>query len=287
MELVIYLIALTALIIAVILYLLKNAFSLPPNRPEMYLKSGKLDQGPVIAFLGDSITHGVCSHNYVEPLTKQLHSHRPNVVNAGINGDLAYNLNQRIDDIIQCRPDVLTILIGTNDVGASINDKANAFYVKLKKLPVAPNLEWYKIQLSNIIDRLLNETSAEIAIFSLPVLGEDLSSLANRNATLYSEAVKEIASEKNITYLPLNEKQRSYLENNPSIDAEVFTQTNSPRTLFALVEHNVLFRSYDDIGRRRGLQLTSECVHMNSRGAAMIIELALPFFEEKMKKLAL
>ena len=40
--------------------------------------------------------------------------HDFSIVNAGINGDLAWNLLERLDDVIDCNPNHITILIGTN-----------------------------------------------------------------------------------------------------------------------------------------------------------------------------
>jgi len=271
-------------IAAIAVYIGKRAFAPPRNRPDRFLKSRHHGTRTVIVCLGDSITHGHVSHNYVDMLEETLSKQRIAVVNAGMNGDLAYNLLSRMDGIVQCQPDVATILIGTNDVGASISEKSNDFYVKLKKLPERPTLAWFELQLRKIITRLKKETRASIAVSSLPVLGEDLSSLANRNTRLYSESIKKITSEEGIAYLPLNEEQRAYLEKHPSRDAEPFTQTHSFSVFYAIIERYLFGRSLDEIGRRRGFQLTCEGVHMNRRGAEMIYELSLEFIRQALEE---
>lgn len=63
----------------------------------------------------------------------------------------------------------------------------------------------------------------------------------------------------------------------PSHDAAPFTQTNSFSVFYAVIERYLFGRSFDDIGKRRGLQLTCEGVHMNRRGARMIYALSLEF----------
>jgi len=72
-------------------------------------------------------------------------------VNAGINGQLAYNLLRRLDDIVACRPDVVTILIGTNDVNATFSQAWEDTYRKEQKLPEKPTLAWYRLNVERII----------------------------------------------------------------------------------------------------------------------------------------
>lgn len=146
--------AICALTGGVALYISKRAFGPPRNRPDQFLKNPHRNTKTVLVCLGDSITHGHVSHSYVDMLEEKLSKQHVTIVNAGINGDLAYNLHSRIDGIVQCRPDMATILIGTNDVGASISQKANDFYVSFKKLPERPDLAWFELQLRKIITRL-------------------------------------------------------------------------------------------------------------------------------------
>ncbi|WP_370452772.1 hypothetical protein [Kribbella sp. VKM Ac-2568] len=45
------------------------------------------------------------------------------VTNYGVNGDLAYNALQRVHQIIDNRPDVVTVHVGANDANASLSNK--------------------------------------------------------------------------------------------------------------------------------------------------------------------
>lgn len=272
------------LALGAIIYAGYQSLKPPRNRPGHFERQKENHNKRVVACLGDSITHGAVSHNYVEMLSQTLASQNIAVMNAGINGDLVWNLNQRLEGVILNRPEVVTILIGTNDVGASLSSSANAFYVAYKRLPQSPDLQWYEENLRAVISRLQNETNAEIALFSLPVLGEELDHLANVNAEIYSQVAKNIAEDTGVTYLPLNEAQRAYLQARPLSEVKTLNTTNNPDMFVAIVERYILRKTYDQIGHKRGFQLTSEGVHMNSRGAEMIYDMALDFISQAIAK---
>ena len=90
-------------------------------RPKRFLKRGRRPgTRTLVVCAGDSITHALMSADYLRMLEQALGDQGYEFVNAGWNGDLAYNLGARLDDIIDCNPDVVTILIGTNDAAAHI-----------------------------------------------------------------------------------------------------------------------------------------------------------------------
>ena len=105
----------------------------------------------VVVCLGDSITHGTISSNYVESLASRFDAEKYDFVNAGINGDLAYNALERLDEVIECKPDVVTILIGTNDANALTNQGNLRRYMKEQHLPKVPDEQWYRDNLTRII----------------------------------------------------------------------------------------------------------------------------------------
>ncbi len=96
---------------------------------------------PVVVCCGDSITHGHIGYDWVGNLRKNDDSKI--YINAGINADLTWNLNQRIDDIIKHNPDYITILIGTNDaIGSQPVKLIQDYYIQTKNLPKVPSIEW-------------------------------------------------------------------------------------------------------------------------------------------------
>ncbi|MDT5283943.1 MAG: hypothetical protein QOJ20_5138 [Mycobacterium sp.] len=232
-----------------------------------------------VVCVGDSLTRGQVSVDYVEMLASRDIGGSVSFTHAGVNGDLAFNVLQRLDSVIDLQPDAVSVLIGTNDANASLSEKNIRMMTRMKKLPKRPTIEWYRENLAAIVDRLATETSARIALLSLPVLGEELGSESVRRSADYSAVVKEIARTHKVTYLRLHERQVACLT------AGGFT----PGTRFrdgrilsasAATQHFMLRRSFDGISRRRGLQLTTDLIHQNTSGATMIADLIEQFLAQ-------
>jgi len=232
--------------------------------------------GTVVCF-GASLTEGTVSHNYVELLQARASLAGYRFVNRGINGDLAWNGLQRLDQVIADQPVVVTILIGTNDINATLSERNRLRYHTFNHLPIEhPDLAWYEENLRCIVTRLKNETSARLALLSLAVIGEDLEHEANRRVSLYNETIRRLAREQGIAYLPFHERMLAYLREHETERALL-----PPRLAYrdglinvgnALALH-ASGLSWDEVSQRNGLLLTTDCLHLNSRGAGMIAEL--------------
>ena len=130
--------------------LIINIYKLPIIRkswqlPDMDASSVDLKDNdkPVVVCCGDSITHGHIGYNWVGSLREKDSSKI--YINAGINADLTWNLNQRVDDIIKHDPDYITILIGTNDaIGSQPVQLIQDYYIETKNLPKTPSIEWFE-----------------------------------------------------------------------------------------------------------------------------------------------
>jgi len=231
-----------------------------------------------VVCLGDSLTRGQVSANYVDMLAARDIGGPVKFTNAGINGDLAFNVLQRLDSVIELQPDAVSVLIGTNDANASLSEKNTRMMTRMKDLPTRPTIEWYRENLSAIVGRLAAETSAQIALVSLPVLGEELGSPSVQRSADYSAVVKEIADAWNVAYLPLHERQLAYLTaggHTPGIrfrDGRRLSAT-------AATQHFLLRRSFDGISRSRRLQFTTDFIHQNTRGATLIADLIADFLK--------
>ena len=95
--------ALAVLCAGIYFYGAHMAQRLPDNSPAAFLKSNPDRTGKkVVVCVGDSITHGRVSHNYVDMTAGKLSDRGFIVVNAGVNSELAYNVLSRIDEIIRC-----------------------------------------------------------------------------------------------------------------------------------------------------------------------------------------
>ena len=146
------------------------------------------------------------SADYLALLRARLAGHGYEFVNAGINGNLAWNVLQRLDDVIACRPDAVTLLVGTNDVLATLGPPWEPMYRRQQHITVTPTLAWYVENVRAIIDRLRAETGARLAILDLPPLGEDLASEINGRIREYNEALRAVAAETGVPVLPLHDR---------------------------------------------------------------------------------
>jgi lysophospholipase L1-like esterase len=229
----------------------------------------------VVCF-GASLTAGTVSFDYLELLGARPALADFQFINHGVNGDLAWNGLERLDRVIAEKPDFVSILIGTNDVNATMSERNLLRYKAFNHLPTEPTLTWYECNLGTIVKRLKHETHARLALLSLAVIGEDLEHEANRKIALYNEAVRRIAQQENITYLPLHERMVAYLREHEADRAQL-----PPRLEYRDGLHNTgnalalhaSGLSWDEVSRRNGLLLTTDTLHLNSVGAGMIADL--------------
>jgi len=245
---------------------------IPENYPNPQNRQQIDASKKVLVCFGDSNTHGNVSYNWVNDLSSQLTDYQ--IFNAGINSDLTYTLLQRIDDVIACKPNFITILIGTNDVNSTMGKIMEKRYQDLGRVSkdTSPNFEDFKKNYIEIIRQLKAKTQAKIAVMSLPVLGEDLAHEANQKADKYSEFVKQLATDEQLIYLPVREKQKEFLQNNPQPLKHTFEETYKLLN-FSVINYYLLGKNWDEISTKHGFQLTPDNLHQNSIAGGMIRDL--------------
>jgi lysophospholipase L1-like esterase len=227
----------------------------------------------VVVCVGDSITHGLVCASYVDILQNQLAPRGYVVVNAGINSNLAWNVRQRLDAIIRCNPDIVTVLVGTNDANAMLHETNTLRLLKKMSLPRHPDHDWFRDNLTQIIIQLKNETHAKIALLSLLPIGEDLDSPACDAAARYSRTIKKLATQQNVAYLPLNETLTGYLAGRNRTPKVSYTGDTTPLLHAALLKQYLLGISYDKFSDANGFHLLIDMLHPNTRCAAMTAEM--------------
>src|SRR5438105_4380722 len=119
-----------------LLYALRQASAPPERSPRRFLARGPRQPGDrVVACVGASITHGRMSADWVEVLARRLRPRGFRFVNAGVNGDLAYNALRRLPEVLRCDPDYVAVLVGTNDVLATLSSAQARRYERWRALP--------------------------------------------------------------------------------------------------------------------------------------------------------
>jgi len=243
-----------------------------PGNPREYVREKKPHAGKrVIVCIGDSITRGEVSYNYVDLIQARL-GDRFEVINAGINSELSYEVLQRLDQVIACEPDLVTILIGTNDANASIADEGALWTMQHRKLPLKPSIGWYEENMEAIVERLQSETRAHIALLSLPPIGEELQSQPVRTTRWFSEVVRRVARRYGVAYLPVFEQMTDYLTEHPPAE-NLMHEKWQWHSVKAIFESKVLGVELDEISQHQGLVLHSDMLHLNSHGACIVADL--------------
>jgi acyl-CoA thioesterase I len=191
-------------------------------------------------------------------------------VNAGINGNLAWNVLQRLDDVVACRPDAVTLLVGTNDVLGTLGEPWEPMYRRQQHIPVTPTLAWYVENVRAIIDRLQAETGARLAILDLPPVGEDLDSEINGRVVEYNAALRQVAADSGVPVLPLHDRLVALL---PADGAPPPFGGSRGLMGSAIFRRLVLRRTWDEVSEAHGLALLTDHVHLSDRAAAVAAEL--------------
>ena len=228
-------------------------------------------QPRTIVCLGDSLTRGLISASFVDQLEQRMAGQGLRFINAGVNGDLAYNVLRRLDDVIDLQPDCVILMIGTNDIVATLR-RSNTIISRVSKwLPRNPSLKWYKTNLLEIVRRLKLETGAKIALASPPILGEHLNSRPNHKAQPYVDFLKETASNQGLAYLPVYEHMADYLKSTGQ-HAGKMHHSRIYLTAELTLRHIILKESYVSISRREGFVILTDGLHLNEKGAALVAD---------------
>jgi lysophospholipase L1-like esterase len=221
--------------------------------------------------IGDSLTRGQVSSDYVAMLSQRLPS--ATVVNAGVNAEPSAVLAARLPGLVErYRPTVVTVLTGTNDMRAILNDRDLASLRKRWSLTTDPTPDAYRAALTAIV----RTTATTTALLSPPTLGDNLDSTANVLAGQFAAIAREVAIAEGATYLPLFELTIDALRQKGPRPGAAY-RPGATYAARAAMRHFFLRQSLDTVSRSRGLLLTTDTVHLNSQGAAIVADLAEAF----------
>jgi acyl-CoA thioesterase I len=241
------------------------------RRPRAVVREGRRPgTSTLVVCVGDSLTAGQVSSDWVGLLAERLGPQGYELVNAGVNSNLAWNVLQRLDEVIACDPDVVTLLIGSNDVLATLSPAHEARYRRYQRLPQQPTLEWYRENLDRILYRLGTETHARLVVLDLPLLGEDRDSELNRRVERYNDALRERCGRRAVPCLPLHRQLAGLLPAEHRAPAGA----GSTGPMVAAAARRLLLRQdWDTISVRHGLRLLTDHVHLNGTAAEVVVDL--------------
>jgi lysophospholipase L1-like esterase len=274
---IVVLIAVAITFAAAFFYVSKIISTPPRGRAEDYLSRNVKSDKKIIACIGDSLTHGNIGQNWVDYLRKEL----PHDVflNEGINGNTAWQVIQRLDPILQCQPDLIILLIGTNDALGSFDINSGLRYKKNNELPEVPTLKKYKEHLNELIEKI--GIQSKIAICTLPPIGENVNSEVNKHVNLFNDYIKLIANQKNLSLLPVSDALWSEINSRTypiKLDFNSKAMLLMMKRILGGIFHHYLFKqSWNDISRAKGQWILFDQIHLNERGAEIVYKLAKDF----------
>ena len=208
-----------------------------------------------IAFLGASLIEGSISAPLAPPVVARLGRDDIHVLNAGVNGDLAWNVARRASAVVAWKPDVMFILTGSNDVLASLTEGRARRYRRWKKLPQVPDAQFSRDSFSALFDAV--RAVPRVIVGTLPPLGEDLDSDACARVRTTNEVIARAASERGWTvadiYTVIAARIGSGGRPLPSRDHLVIS---------AALQRHILRRSYESIARTHGFRALSDGIHL-------------------------
>lgn len=229
--------------------------------------------GKRVVVLGDSLTHGTMSHNWLVDLQAQYAGEYV-FINQGWNGDLAWNARQKLDDVVGCQPDIIAIFVGGNDALATFSPVWTENFIKNKQLPQTPTADWYRQNLEGIVTQLQQQTDAELVLLTLTLFGEDLDSPENVPFSDYSEIVRSTGRTFGVPVLPIHTNMKKMVESAELNEAKSCSPADwdgyRRQIKWGIIRYHFLFQTWDQISASRGYIGQIDCVHLNSRAAGVI-----------------
>lgn len=178
--------------------IIKNAYIMNEDSP--------IDSALVYAAIGDSLTTGAGANHHDETFPYQIAEHlalkgqKITLKNFSYPGAKTQDvINDLLDKAISTQPDVVTLLIGVNDIHnhvSSDNFRENYKY---------------------ILERLSLETTAKIYIINIPIIGSKSAILPplnyyfDKQTNKFNQIIKDLAMEYNLRYIDLYTPTKSLL----------------------------------------------------------------------------
>lgn len=182
--------------------------------------------------------------------------------------------------MVACRPDVVTVMIGTNDVMASMDDGWRDSYKK-QEPPADPTIEAHRQWLDEIVRRLVSETPARVALIEIPPVGEDLDSAWNQRVDAFSQVARDVAANHGADVLPLNARLQELIR--VSSTARPFDGTVK-EIRSSLFQRLVLRRGGDTISSRAARAVLTDNTHLNDRAGGEVAALVRTFVEDRVAR---
>lgn len=237
----------------------------------------------MVACVGSSTTAGKGqSFDWVGALRDRPQNRRFQFRNFGIGGDLSFNVLERVPQVLDSRPSIVVVLVGTNDALALVSAKARRFLRVVKRLPHDPSAAWFRENLAGIARGLTASGRAKVALCSLPPIGEDLESAEpfqrelNRRVEQLNAMIRDVAQEESVSCIDLHGAMSAQLLAAPGRAFDRFRFLPFYRDAFRAL---VLRKTPDELATLNGWTIHSDGVHLNRRGGLIVTDLVQSFID--------
>ncbi|WP_416730610.1 SGNH/GDSL hydrolase family protein [Fictibacillus sp. JL2B1089] len=211
-----------------------------------------------IGLIGDSLTEGRPGVSFFILLQKQY----PHMtfVNLGKPGESVKSLHSRLTKKKLETFDLAFLWIGVNDVYSKL--------LSVQAQPVAEDHEEFKAYYQKNLECVLSSSKVVITV-TPAIVGEDLNNVSNQEIKQLNTLITSIAHKhRNVSILNLHtvfENHLSSIKSSDYISTKVLT-----------VIKDVLFYKktsrIDQLSKKRGLHLTLDGIHLNSKGAQIVAD---------------
>ena len=237
-----------------------------------------------VVCMGSSTTASRGTYKWIDELQKRPQNKRFRFVNAGVGGDLSFNTIGLLDRVLASQPDRVIILIGTNDIMASVFPNFRRFVRVWKRFPEEPSPAQFEENLCFIVRKLQRGAIFRIGLSSLAPLGEDpysrnpVQARLNDLISTYNDIIANVASNERTDYIPFNEAFQRQL-------ARARTSKALTRFAFRSFYRDYVFRemilrqSFDEISRINGWEFHIDGIHLNSKGGRVLVEVVQHFLD--------
>lgn len=217
-----------------------------------------------IAFLGDSITHGVHGCSYIKILEEINPKYE--FTNYGKGGDTIVSLFKRVQDIDDLAEyDIVFLFVGVNDVLGRLS----LFYSLIKTLqkqPCSKTVTSFESYYGKTL-KYLQERTRKLVVLPPLFIGEDINNKWNKKITERVTVISSlVTSNSDVDFIDIRREFREYLQ-----DKKISTYL--PLKASEMKQDGIDIRSgknVDLISESRKLHLTIDGVHINTLGASLI-----------------
>jgi len=226
-----------------------------------------------ILCFGDSLTRGMPGVTYLKHF-----KNKDKYINFGLGGDTVIGMTERLIKTIKKDKykDITDIVvgIGVNDILLPfLEGYAPSWKRRVKsfnKRGSIPCIDEYHflIEYTKLV-KILNETSKNIIIFSIPYIeSEDIK--FNNKVDIYNIVIQDLCNQNNIVYIDFKAIQQK-IKDNLNNTGSSFMSKNRLRVITdTLLTSFLPFSSY--VSKKRGLALTVDGCHLNNVSAKVLAE---------------